>query len=150
MTHFLKEIEWLFSIYVLIFKTIYAQDSNFLLTTKFLEDLYWLYISHSTTFQLPHPLYHENCSDNGQQCLGKSLETFSGFILYELFPLTNFSLMFSSFGFWHVPFFWFLVLSTDLLREGNGTPLQHSCLKIPWMEEPGALQSMGSLRVAHD
>ena len=22
--------------------------------------------------------------------------------------------------------------------------------KIPWMEEPGALQSMGSLRVGHD
>ena len=82
--------------------------------------------------------------------------------------------------------------------EGNGTPLQHSCLenpidggawwaavhgvaksrtglsdftftfhfhalekemapysstlawKIPWMEEPGGLQSMGSLRVGHD
>ena len=23
-------------------------------------------------------------------------------------------------------------------------------LKIPWMEEPGGLQSMGSLRVGHD
>ena len=82
--------------------------------------------------------------------------------------------------------------------EGNGTPLQYSCLenpmdrgawwaaihgvsksqtqlsnfsltfhfgalekemathsstlawKIPWMEEPGGLQSMGSLRVGHD
>ena len=82
--------------------------------------------------------------------------------------------------------------------EGNGTPLQHSCLenpidggawwaavhgvaksriglsdftftfhfhalekemapysstlgwKIPWTEEPGGLQSMGSLRVGHD
>ena len=35
-------------------------------------------------------------------------------------------------------------------REGNGTPLQYSCWKIPWMEEPGGLQSMGSLRVRHD
>ena len=34
--------------------------------------------------------------------------------------------------------------------EGNGTPLQYSCLKIPFMEEPGGLQSMGSLRVGHD
>ena len=34
--------------------------------------------------------------------------------------------------------------------EGNGTPLQYSCLKIPWTEEPGRLQSMGSLRVGHD
>ena len=36
------------------------------------------------------------------------------------------------------------------LGEGNGTPLQDSCLKIPWMEELGGLQSMGSLRVRHD
>ena len=34
--------------------------------------------------------------------------------------------------------------------EGNGTPLQYSCLENPWMEEPGRLQSMGSLRVRHD
>ena len=31
------------------------------------------------------------------------------------------------------------------LGEGNGNPLQYSCLeKIPWTEEPGGLQSMGS------
>ena len=30
--------------------------------------------------------------------------------------------------------------------EGDGTPL----LENPWMEEPGRLQSMGSLRVGHD
>ena len=34
--------------------------------------------------------------------------------------------------------------------EGNGNPLQHSCWQTPWMEEPGRLQSMGSLRVRHD
>ena len=41
--------------------------------------------------------------------------------------------------------------------EGNGTPLQYSCLENPmdggawWAaEEPGGLQSMGSLRVGHD
>ena len=35
--------------------------------------------------------------------------------------------------------------------EGSGTPLQYSfAWKIPWMEEPGRLQSMGSLRVQHD
>ena len=34
--------------------------------------------------------------------------------------------------------------------EGNGNPLQYSCLKIPWMEEPGRLQSMGSKRFRHD
>ena len=34
--------------------------------------------------------------------------------------------------------------------EGNGNPLQYSCLKIPWTEELGGLQSMGSQRVGHD
>ena len=33
--------------------------------------------------------------------------------------------------------------------EGNGNPPQH-CLEIPWTEEPGGLQSLGSLRVRHD
>ena len=36
------------------------------------------------------------------------------------------------------------------LLEGSGTPLQYSCLENPWTEEPGRLQSMGSLRVGHD
>ena len=34
--------------------------------------------------------------------------------------------------------------------EGNGNPLQHSCLEIPWMEEPDRLQSVGSQRIEHD
>jgi len=36
------------------------------------------------------------------------------------------------------------------LGEGNGNPLQYSCLKIPWMEEPGRLQSMRSQTVGHN
>ena len=36
------------------------------------------------------------------------------------------------------------------LAHGHGTPLQYSCLENPWTEEPGRLQSMGSLRVGHD
>ena len=35
-------------------------------------------------------------------------------------------------------------------REGNGNPLQYSCLENPWREEPGRLQSTGSQRVGHD
>ena len=31
--------------------------------------------------------------------------------------------------------------------EGNGNPLQYSCLAIPWRKEPGRLQSMGCKRV---
>ena len=34
--------------------------------------------------------------------------------------------------------------------EGNGNPLQYSAWKIPWMEEPGRLQSMESQRVRHN
>ena len=37
-----------------------------------------------------------------------------------------------------------------LFGEGDGTPLQFSCLEIPWMEEPGRLQSMVLRRVGHD
>ena len=32
-------------------------------------------------------------------------------------------------------------------RVGNGNPHQDSCLEVPWTEEPGELQSMGSQRV---
>ena len=31
--------------------------------------------------------------------------------------------------------------------EGNGIPLQYSCLEIPWIEESGELQSLGLQRV---
>ena len=36
------------------------------------------------------------------------------------------------------------------MGEGNGTLLHFSCWKIPWMEEPGWLESMGSRGVGHD
>ena len=32
----------------------------------------------------------------------------------------------------------------------NGNPLQYSCWRIPWTEEPGRLQSMGPQRVGHN
>ena len=34
--------------------------------------------------------------------------------------------------------------------EGNGYPLQYSCLENPWTEEPGGFQSMESHRVRQD
>ena len=40
--------------------------------------------------------------------------------------------------------------SGRFLGEGDGNPLQYSCRRIPWTEEPGRLQSMGSPRVGHD
>ena len=47
-----------------------------------------------------------------------------------------------------LPFIWEHL--QPYMGEGNGTPLQYFAWKIPWMEEPGRLQSMGSLRVGHD
>ena len=41
-------------------------------------------------------------------------------------------------------------VKVKLHGEGNGNPLQYSCLEIPWTEEPGGLQSMGSLGVGYD
>ena len=32
-----------------------------------------------------------------------------------------------------------ICISMAIYGEGNGTPLQYSCLRIPWMEEPGRL-----------
>ena len=34
--------------------------------------------------------------------------------------------------------------------EGNVNPLQYSCWRMPWTEEPGWLQSMGSQKVGHN
>ena len=36
------------------------------------------------------------------------------------------------------------------LGGGHGSPLQFSCWRIPWTEEPGGLQSVGLQRVGPD
>ena len=38
----------------------------------------------------------------------------------------------------------------DLLEEGTATHSSILAWRIPWTEEPGELQSMGSQRVRHD
>ena len=38
----------------------------------------------------------------------------------------------------------------DLLEKEMATHSSTLAWKIPWMEEPGGLQSMGSQRVGHD
>ena len=40
--------------------------------------------------------------------------------------------------------------SLSCIGEGNGNPLQYSCLRISGTEEPGGLPSMGLHRVGHD
>ena len=41
-------------------------------------------------------------------------------------------------------------LSSVFLEKAMATHSSTLAWKIPWMEEPGGLQSMGSLRVGHD
>ena len=45
---------------------------------------------------------------------------------------------------------WVTSLSLSCIGEGNGNPLQCSCLIIPGTGEPGGLPSMRSHRVGHD
>ena len=40
--------------------------------------------------------------------------------------------------------------SGKILWRRNGNPLQYSCWEIPWTEDPGELQSMGSQRIGHN
>ena len=56
------------------------------------------------------------------------------------------------FYFTNLIFNWFIVYMNSLIPfgEGSGNALQHSCLEIPWTEEPCRLQSTGSQRVGHD
>ena len=71
-------------------------------------------------------------------------------------PTSGGSFMFSPLCLWGVDCRLFLLGLLDFgwlvlhLGEGNGNPLQYSCLRIPWTEEPGGLLSMGSHRVRHD
>ena len=43
-----------------------------------------------------------------------------------------------------------LAAAAKLMGKGSGTHSSTLAWKIPWGEEPGRLQSMGSLRVGHD
>ena len=62
----------------------------------------------------------------------------------------------SSHGLFSVPehsWYFSLLIKTLIMLdngEGDGIPLQSLAWKIPWTEEPGRLQPMGSLRVGHN
>ena len=43
-----------------------------------------------------------------------------------------------------------MFIIVDLSEKAMATHSSTLAWKIPWMEEPGRLQSMGSLRVGHD
>jgi len=44
----------------------------------------------------------------------------------------------------------FVFVISDYVRKAMAPHSSTLAWKIPWMEEPGRLQSMGSLRVGHD
>ena len=56
----------------------------------------------------------------------------------------------SNFYWVRVPSMCLLVISSSNSREGNGIPLQCSCLENPRDGEPGGLLSLGLHRVRHD
>ena len=56
----------------------------------------------------------------------------------------------SNFYWVQVPSMCLLVISSSNSREGNGIPLQCSCLENPRDGEPGGLLSLGLHRVRHD
>ena len=51
---------------------------------------------------------------------------------------------------WHITRIRNYDIAGLICGEGNGTPLQYSCLENPWTEEPGGLQSMGLRKVGHN
>ena len=59
--------------------------------------------------------------------------------------------IFYSFLYWcfHL-FHWFLRITHTVSEKAMAPHSSTLAWKIPWMEEPGRLQSMGSLRVGHD
>ena len=78
---------------------------------------------------------------------GLKLEIRDWKCFHSIFFLSTFSVTVPE---WSPIFFFFLTFYfvlgySQLTGEGNGTPLQYSCLENPWTEEPGRLQSMGSL-----
>ena len=50
----------------------------------------------------------------------------------------------------HSAFFFFLIAPSFNLEKAMATHPSTLASKIPWMEEPGRLQSMGSRRGGHD
>ena len=48
------------------------------------------------------------------------------------------------------PWLYHIHFSLSFTGEGNGNPLQYSCLENPGMLKPRGLPSMGSHRVGHD
>ena len=47
-------------------------------------------------------------------------------------------------------YFSFKILKMETLEKAMAPHFSTLAWKIPWMEEPGGLQSLGSLRVGHD
>ena len=92
-----------------------------------------------------------NPNFNPYQHCNLSKFTTSGFQSYSYSSLTTSPSPFKDNGlpFW-VPERLHFHFSLSCIREGNGNPLQCSCLENPRDGDPGWLLSMGSHRVGHD
>ena len=73
--------------------------------------------------------------------------------MYLIYQTTMSCVMWVCFIYFSTDEWWItdLLMTSNMSGEGNGNPLQVTIAwKIPWTEEPGRLQSMGSQRVGHD
>ena len=80
------------------------------------------------------------------QCalLAKLCQPFPCVILYSKAKLAGYS------GCLLTSYFCILILYDEKAEKAIATHSSTLAWKIPWTEEPGRLQSMGSLRVRHD
>ena len=109
----------------------------------------------------PSPLHTPSCPVSRHTLLCSSRNILPAFCWgwggdMEIWELSKWTLTrltgFLSFFFFFKPFSEVLLVPVlehcEILQhafgEGNGNPLQYSCLENPWTEEPGRLQSMGS------
>ena len=86
------------------------------------------------------PMIEHNCSSNSSYC------KLSNWYSYPISCSENIPIYYI-YGSWNY------ILSAEYMCIHTHTMAPHSSTlawKIPWMEEPGRLQSMGSLRVGHD
>ena len=83
--------------------------------------------------------------------LEKAMAPHSSTVAWKI-PWTEEPGRLQSMGSLRVRHYWATSLSlfTFCIGEGNGKPLQCSCLETPGAVEPGGLPSMGSHRVGHD
>ena len=96
---------------------------------------------HATALALPYPSFHQTVCACVCVCVWVCGPLFAGIFIFSIEHV-----------FWTVSVLLrgLLLLYTVLTEKAMAPHSSTLTWKIPWTEEPGTLQSMGSLRVGHD